>query len=109
MNGPRQYTTFFVGHYHFAIDVEHAQEVVQPMIATPVPLTSDVVTGLVNLRGQIITAVDMRARLELPPGADQDTAVEQAMAVENVQRHLEGKTVRKVIHIPDRLLNIVVG
>jgi leucyl-tRNA synthetase len=31
------------------------------------------------------------------------------MTVENVQRHVEGKTVRKVIHVPDRLLNIVVG
>jgi leucyl-tRNA synthetase len=29
--------------------------------------------------------------------------------MDNVQRHTEGKTVRKVIHVPDRLLNIVVG
>jgi leucyl-tRNA synthetase len=31
------------------------------------------------------------------------------MALENVQRHVEGKDIRKVIHVPDRLVNIVVG
>jgi leucyl-tRNA synthetase len=47
--------------------------------------------------------------LELQPGAAKQAALEQAMASDNVQRHLEGKTVRKVIHVPDRLLNIVAG
>ncbi|MBT8058918.1 MAG: hypothetical protein KJO33_04930, partial [Gammaproteobacteria bacterium] len=61
------------------------------------------VTLVVQINGKL------RARLELAPGAGKDEAVEQAMAVENVQRHVDGKTVRKVIHIPDRLLNIVVG
>ena len=31
------------------------------------------------------------------------------MAIENVQRHLDGMDIRKVIHVPDRLLNIVAG
>ncbi|MBT8059714.1 MAG: leucine--tRNA ligase, partial [Gammaproteobacteria bacterium] len=61
------------------------------------------VTLVVQINGKL------RARLELAPGAGQEEAMEQAMAVENVQRHVDGKTVRKVIHIPDRLLNIVVG
>ena len=47
--------------------------------------------------------------LELEPGASKDTALEQALAIENVQRHIGDKEVRKVIHVPDRLLNIVVG
>jgi leucyl-tRNA synthetase len=61
------------------------------------------VTLVIQVNGKL------RARLELSPGADKEQAVEQAMAIENVQRHLEGKEVRKVIHVPDRLLNIVVA
>lgn len=75
MSGACQYTTFFAGPYHFAIDVDCVREVVQPMTATPVPMTGEVVCGLVNLRGQIITAVDLRARLELPSGDARDVAV----------------------------------
>ena len=47
--------------------------------------------------------------MELEPGASQDHALQQALAIDNVQRHMEGKQIRKVIHIADRLLNIVVG
>jgi leucyl-tRNA synthetase len=61
------------------------------------------VTLVVQVNGKL------RARLELEPGATQEHAMEQALAIENVQRHLEGKAIRKVIHVPDRLLNIVVG
>jgi leucyl-tRNA synthetase len=61
------------------------------------------VTLVVQVNGKL------RARLDLEPGATQEHAVEQALTLDNVQRHLEGKTIRKVIHIPDRLLNIVVG
>jgi len=51
----------------------------------------------------------LRARLETQPGTSRDEAMDQALALENVQRHIEGKDIRKVIHVPDRLLNIVVG
>jgi len=61
------------------------------------------VTLIVQINGKL------RARLELEPGVSQDHALEQALEIENIQRHMEGKEVRKVIHIPDRLLNIVVG
>ena len=61
------------------------------------------VTLVVQVNGKL------RARIELEPGLAQEAALEQAMAIENIQRHLEGKQIRKVIHIPDRLLNIVVG
>jgi leucyl-tRNA synthetase len=61
------------------------------------------VTLVVQVNGKL------RARLELEPGASREQALEQAMAIENVQRHLDGMDVRKVIHVPDRLLNIVAG
>jgi leucyl-tRNA synthetase len=61
------------------------------------------VTLVVQINGKL------RARLELEPGATQEEAMEQALAIDNVKRHVDGNTVRKVIHVPDRLLNIVVG
>jgi leucyl-tRNA synthetase len=61
------------------------------------------VTLVVQINGKL------RARLQLEPGATKDHALEQALVMENVGRHMDGKEVRKVIHIPDRLLNIVVA
>jgi leucyl-tRNA synthetase len=61
------------------------------------------VTLVVQVNGKL------RARLELEPGASQALALERAVVIENVRRHMEGKAVRKIIHVPDRLLNIVVG
>ena len=51
----------------------------------------------------------LRARLEAPASADKATIEQLAMENENVQRHLEGKTVRKVIVVPGKLVNIVVS
>ncbi|MDR5858294.1 leucine--tRNA ligase [Halomonas eurihalina] len=51
----------------------------------------------------------LRARLEVPTDADKAAIEAQAMATENVQRHIEGKTIRKVIVVPGKLINIVVG
>ena len=50
----------------------------------------------------------MRARIEVEADADKAAIEAQAFAAENVQRHTEGKTVRKVIVVPDRLVNLVV-
>ena len=49
-----------------------------------------------------------RAEIEVPADADDDAVRAAALANENVQRHLEGKTPRKVIVVPGRLVNIVI-
>ena len=51
----------------------------------------------------------MRAKLELPADVDKDTAIAAAKADESVGRHIEGKTIRREIFVPGRLINIVVG
>jgi purine-binding chemotaxis protein CheW len=52
------------GHY-FGLDVLKVQEIIRYQEMTRVPLASPVVRGLINLRGQIVTAIDLRRRLEL--------------------------------------------
>ena len=64
----RRYSTFYVGGLYFGVDVLDVQEVLRHQEMTPVPKAKGVITGLINLRGQIVTAYDMRQRLELQAG-----------------------------------------
>jgi purine-binding chemotaxis protein CheW len=61
----RQFATFHLGELFLGVEVERVQEVLRYQEMTPVPLASAVVQGLINLRGQIVTAVDLRRRFEL--------------------------------------------
>lgn len=65
MSEPRQYSTFYLDNLFFGVDVLNVQEVIKFQDMTQVPLASKVVRGLINLRGQIVTAIDLRCRLEL--------------------------------------------
>ncbi len=66
MADERQYCTFYVAGYYFGLDVLNVQEIIRYQEMTRVPLAPPVVRGLINLRGQIVTALDLRRRLELP-------------------------------------------
>jgi leucyl-tRNA synthetase len=50
----------------------------------------------------------LRARLQLPAGAGREQAVDAALADPTVRRFLAGNAVRKAIHVPDKLVNLVV-
>jgi purine-binding chemotaxis protein CheW len=62
-----QLSTFHVGKYLFGVDVSLVQEVVRLQMITPVPLAAPEIAGLINLRGEVLTAIDLRTRLGLPP------------------------------------------
>jgi purine-binding chemotaxis protein CheW len=62
----RQFCTFYVADLFLGIDVQQVQEVFRNQAMTRVPLASAAIGGLINLRGQIVTAIEMRARLGLP-------------------------------------------
>jgi len=59
------YCTFHLAGLLFGIEVERVQEIIRPQAMTPVPLAPPVVRGLINIRGQIVTAIDLAARLQL--------------------------------------------
>lgn len=61
----RQFCTFFLDNYFFGVDVQQVQEVLRYQEQTRVPLAPYVIRGLINLRGQIVIAMDLRRRLEL--------------------------------------------
>jgi len=66
MSAVCQLCTFYLDDLYFGVDVQKIQEVIRYQVMTRVPLAPPVVRGLINLRGQIVTAIDMRRRLGMP-------------------------------------------
>ncbi len=63
----KQFCTFHVDKYLFGVLVLDVQEVLKYQDLTDVPLSRDEIHGLINLRGQIISAIDLRSRMNHPP------------------------------------------
>lgn len=62
-----QFSTFTLAGQLYGIEVERVHSVTKFQQLTHVPLAPASVAGLLNLRGQVTTAIDMRVRLDLPP------------------------------------------
>ena len=81
----------------------------EPLVGYPWPgidataLEQDSLTLVVQVNGKV------RGQVDVSKDADKETILAKAKADANVQRHLEGKTVRKEIVVPNKLVNIVVG
>jgi purine-binding chemotaxis protein CheW len=65
MSETKQYCTFLLDGRYFGVEVQQVQEVIRYQEMTRVPLASPVISGLINLRGRIVTAIDLRRRLGL--------------------------------------------
>jgi purine-binding chemotaxis protein CheW len=70
MSQTLQFCTFYLNKVLFGVELRGVQEVIQQVELTDVPLAPAVVGGLINLRGKIVTAIDLRRRLELPERPD---------------------------------------
>jgi purine-binding chemotaxis protein CheW len=91
----QQFCTFFLDRQMFGVPVPQVQEVIGFHELTPVPLAAKVVEGLINLRGQIVLAIDLRRRLELGPRADGQ------LAMNVVVRSVDGAVSLQVDEIGD--------
>ena len=65
-----QYVTVVIGGQLFGLPISQVHDVFVPESVTRVPLSAPEVAGVLNLRGRIVTAIDMRRRLHLPPRQD---------------------------------------
>ena len=72
LNDDQQYCTFLLEKLLFGVQVDRVQEVLRPQPITRVPMAPAGASGLLNLRGQIVTAIDLRSRLDLPRAEDED-------------------------------------
>ncbi|NQV83208.1 MAG: chemotaxis protein CheW [Rhodospirillales bacterium] len=64
------YVTFTIGDQMFGIPVLRVQDILTPNQIAPIPLAPKEVRGSINLRGRIVTVIDVRVRLGLPPRKD---------------------------------------
>jgi purine-binding chemotaxis protein CheW len=71
-----QLSTFSVNGHLFGVEVAVVQEVIRYQPMTRVPLAPAALAGLINLRGQVITAVDLRRRLGFPERAAGELAMD---------------------------------
>ena len=62
-----EYVAVYLGNQLFGLPIERVQDVFIPGKVTAVPLAGPEIAGLINLRGRIVTAIEMRKRLGLPP------------------------------------------
>ena len=66
MSEVRQIVSFLAQDLLFGVDVLQVQEIIRRVAITRVPLAAPTVSGLINMRGQIVTAIDLRLCLGLP-------------------------------------------
>lgn len=77
----RDYLTLKIGEQRFGIPILQVQDVLSAQKVTKIPLAPPEVAGSLNLRGRIITAIDVRRRLGLPPREDNTHSM--SVVVEN--------------------------
>jgi purine-binding chemotaxis protein CheW len=101
MSDRNQFATFFVDGLFFGVEVLKVQEVIRYQEMTRVPLAPQMVQGLINLRGQIVTAIDLRRRLELPPLAGDQLPMNVVVRSEDGAVSLLVDTIGDVLELPD--------
>ena len=69
MKDQKQFCTFQLDDLLFGIDVLNVQEIILPQEMTEVPLAPDIISGLINLRGQVVTAINLGRWLGIEPKA----------------------------------------
>jgi purine-binding chemotaxis protein CheW len=78
-----QFCTFYLDNLLFGVELKGVQEVIRSLEMTKVPLAPAVVSGLINLRGQVVTAIDLRRRLELEPSPPGTMAMNVVLSSED--------------------------
>jgi purine-binding chemotaxis protein CheW len=85
--------TFYVGDSLCGMDILKVQEINKLLEMTEVPLAPDYVKGILNLRGQIVTVIDLGSKLNL---ADTKTGSETRNIIVNSNGEYIGLLVRKI-------------
>jgi purine-binding chemotaxis protein CheW len=97
-----QYCTFFVDGHYFGLDVRKVQEIIRYQEMTRVPLAPPVVRGLINLRGQIVTAIDLRRRLELHDRPGDELPVNVVVHTDDGAVSLLVDEIGDVLEVPEK-------
>ena len=97
----KRLATFTVADRYVGIDVVRVREVIRHEGITPVPLAPEPIEGLINLRGEIVTAMDVRARLELPARAQDESPMSLVVTSDGGPMSLLVDAVGEVLDVDD--------
>jgi purine-binding chemotaxis protein CheW len=97
-----QYCTFYVDGLYFGLDVLKVQEIIRYQEMTRVPLAPPVVRGLINLRGQIVTAIDLRRRLDLADRPAEQLPVNVVVQTDDGAVSLLVDEIGDVLQVPEK-------
>jgi purine-binding chemotaxis protein CheW len=97
-NGARQVLTFLLADQTYGIEILHVQEIKAAAPTTAIPNTPPFIKGVMNLRGTILSVVDLRLRFGLPPARPGRNAV---IIVATVGRRMVGLLVDAVSDVID--------
>ena len=101
-----QFCTFFLDRLFFGIEVDKVQEIIRYQDITSVPLAPSEVGGLINLRSQIVTAIDLRRRLNLPQLNSERLPLNVVVRVDEETISLLVDDVGDVLDVPDDCFEI---
>jgi purine-binding chemotaxis protein CheW len=102
MAGEHQYCTFYVDGHYLGVDVRTVQEIIRYQPMTRVPLAPAEVRGLINLRGQIVTAIDLRRRLELKERPNDEQPINVVVRTEDGAVSLLVDEIGDVLEVPEK-------
>jgi purine-binding chemotaxis protein CheW len=94
------FVTFSIAGQLFGVPVTQVQDILTPDAVAPVPGGPAEVRGLINLRGRIVTVIDMRTRLALPPARGESTGMCVTVESGGEPYTLFVDSVGDVIHLP---------
>jgi purine-binding chemotaxis protein CheW len=103
MGKGKQLCTFVLGDLLCGMEVDRVQEVLRFREMTDVPLAPASVRGLINLRGQIVTAIDLRQRLGMEPLPEGGQPMNIVIRVADGMVSLLVDEIRDVLEVDERL------
>jgi purine-binding chemotaxis protein CheW len=99
-----EYVTVMIGGQLFGLPISRVQDVFMPERITRVPLAPPEIAGVLNLRGRIVTTVDMRRRLGLPPRTDNKPSMAVGIELKGESYGLMIDTVGEVLRLGEATL-----
>jgi len=99
-----EYVTVMIGGQLFGLPISRVQDVFMPDRMTRVPLSEPEIAGVLNLRGRIVTAIDMRRRLGLPPRNDDKPSMAVGIEMKGESYGLLIDTVGEVMKLGEATL-----
>lgn len=99
-----EYVTAMIGGQLFGLPIARVQDVFMPDRMTQVPLSSPDIAGILNLRGRIVTVIDMRCRLGVPQQKSEQPPMAIGIECRGESYGLLIDDIREVMTLPDSML-----